>query len=181
MALTNQEWEEIAVLYKLGEKSIREIAAQFGITHGAIQKRAKREKWQRGVIKTMVNEVAKTSSQIHHFINENEAKIVSRIIRDKAELSNLTTEIVSDAIQLQQSIVKGTLNKLQNGLIDELQASKVLQSLGLTFESIRELFNLDGNVQTDENNIVQFYIPENNRDKDESKQKPVVINIIGEE
>lgn len=139
MALTNEEWNEIAVLYKVGEMPIRDIATQFGITHGAIQQRAKRENWERGSLKLAVNQLAKQTSQISQLVSEQEAPIVNKIIKDKAKLSEITTEVISDAIQLQQSIVKGTLNKLQSGVIDEMQAAKVLQSIGINFEVLSKV------------------------------------------
>lgn len=179
MALTNQEWSEIAVLYKMGEKSIREVAKQFGITHGAIQDKAKREKWQRGSIKNTVNQLAKQTSQISHLITEDEAPIINQIIKDKTELSNLATEIVSDSMQLQQSIVKGTLHKLQTGVIDELQASKVLQSLGLTFDSIREMFNMDKNVRVDEDRKIVLDLVGTDDKPEQRESESVIINIIG--
>ncbi len=159
MALTNEEWNEIAVLYKVGEMPIRDIAAQFGITHGAIQQRAKRENWERGSLKTAVNQLAKQTSQISHMVTNHEAVIVNRIIKDKAELSAITTEITSDAVQLQRSIVSGTLNKLQSGVIDEMQAAKVLQSLGLTFDLSYELFGANNDLPLPGGNIIVNITP----------------------
>lgn len=136
MKLTNEDWSEIAVLYKVGEKPIRDIAAQFGITHGAIQQRARRENWERGSLKNAVNKLAKLTSQTSQLVTEQEAPIITRIIKEKSELAEISTEIVSDAVQLQRSIVKGTLQKLQRCEIDEMQAAKVLQSTGLNFEML---------------------------------------------
>lgn len=41
------DWEAIESAYRAGLRSIREIASQHGITHGAINKRAKRDGWER--------------------------------------------------------------------------------------------------------------------------------------
>lgn len=41
------DWERIEQLYRAGLLSVREIAAAHGITHGAINKRAKRDGWVR--------------------------------------------------------------------------------------------------------------------------------------
>ncbi|MCD5994162.1 hypothetical protein KDX38_10965 [Pseudomonas sp. CDFA 602] len=41
------DWELIETLYRAGILSVREIAASQGITHGAINKRAKRDSWVR--------------------------------------------------------------------------------------------------------------------------------------
>jgi DNA-binding Lrp family transcriptional regulator len=41
------DWERIEVLYRAGTISVREIAAEFGISHTAINKRAKLGEWER--------------------------------------------------------------------------------------------------------------------------------------
>lgn len=41
------DWEAVELDYRAGLLSLREIAAQHGITHGAINKRAKRDGWDR--------------------------------------------------------------------------------------------------------------------------------------
>ncbi|WP_446030530.1 hypothetical protein [Lelliottia amnigena] len=45
--MTKPDWEAIESAYRAGLMSIREIASQHGITHGAINKRAKRDGWER--------------------------------------------------------------------------------------------------------------------------------------
>lgn len=44
---TAPDWERIEADYRAGVLSVREIAASQGITHGAINKRAKRDGWER--------------------------------------------------------------------------------------------------------------------------------------
>lgn len=41
------DWEAIERDYRAGVKSLRQIADEHGITHGAINKRAKKENWER--------------------------------------------------------------------------------------------------------------------------------------
>ena len=41
------DWERIQYDYRAGVLSLREIASQHGITHGAVNKRAKRDGWSR--------------------------------------------------------------------------------------------------------------------------------------
>lgn len=45
------DWERIEADYRAGVLSVREIAASQGITHGAINKRAKRDGWERNLAK----------------------------------------------------------------------------------------------------------------------------------
>lgn len=54
------DWERIEADYRAGVLSLREIAAANGITHGAINKRAKRDGWARDLaakIKAKANEL----------------------------------------------------------------------------------------------------------------------------
>lgn len=41
------DWERIELDYRAGVKTLRQIAEEHGITHGAINKRAKRDGWER--------------------------------------------------------------------------------------------------------------------------------------
>lgn len=41
------DWERIECEYRAGVKSIRQIAQEFGVSDGAIRKRAKKEEWER--------------------------------------------------------------------------------------------------------------------------------------
>lgn len=45
--MTKPDWESIEAAYRSGLMSVREIASQHGITHGAINKRSKRDGWER--------------------------------------------------------------------------------------------------------------------------------------
>lgn len=46
---TAPDWERIEAQYRAGTMSTREIAAQHGITEGAIRKRARRDGWERDI------------------------------------------------------------------------------------------------------------------------------------
>jgi len=41
------DWERIELDYRAGIKTLRQIADEHGITHGAVNKRAKRDGWER--------------------------------------------------------------------------------------------------------------------------------------
>lgn len=43
----NIDWEKVEEAYRAGRLSLREIGLEFGITHGAINKRAKKDGWTR--------------------------------------------------------------------------------------------------------------------------------------
>lgn len=70
------DWERIELDYRAGIKTLRQIADENGITHGAINKRAKRDGWERDlsakihakadvlVSKAMVSSAVSTESKI---------------------------------------------------------------------------------------------------------------------
>ncbi|KWT71340.1 MULTISPECIES: hypothetical protein [unclassified Variovorax] len=41
------DWESIELEYRAGVKTLRQMAAEHGITHGAINKRSKANSWER--------------------------------------------------------------------------------------------------------------------------------------
>lgn len=47
VAASRIDWERIEIDYRAGIMSLREIAGPFGITEGAVRKRAKRDGWER--------------------------------------------------------------------------------------------------------------------------------------
>jgi TPR repeat protein len=47
MAASNVDWERVEADYRAGVLSLREIASAHGLSHGAINKRAKRDGWDR--------------------------------------------------------------------------------------------------------------------------------------
>ena len=49
------DWEKIEGDYRAGVKTLREIAEERGITHGAINKRAKRDGWTRDLTAKIYN------------------------------------------------------------------------------------------------------------------------------
>lgn len=45
--VSKPDWKQIEVDYRAGVKTLRQIAEEHGITHGAVTKRAKRDEWTR--------------------------------------------------------------------------------------------------------------------------------------
>ncbi len=88
----NIDWERIEVDYRVGLLSVREIAASNGISHTAIQKRAKIEGWERDLGKRIqakaealvakrevANQIAKTRVATDSVIVEANAQVIVRI------------------------------------------------------------------------------------------------------
>jgi len=75
------DWERIEADYRAGLLSVREIAAEHGITHGAINKRAKRDSWTRDLgakIKAKADALV-SKEQVSKEVST-EAKVSERIL-----------------------------------------------------------------------------------------------------
>lgn len=46
------DWQQIEIDYRAGIKTVRQIASEHGITHGAVNKRRLRDGWDRGEVST---------------------------------------------------------------------------------------------------------------------------------
>ena len=108
------DWERIEVEYRAGIKSVREIAAEQGVSHTAINKRAKAQKWDRDlqakikakadalVSKAVVS--AKVSAERLATENEtveaNAAAIVAVRLRHRTDIAGLLEEVRELAAEL---------------------------------------------------------------------------------
>jgi len=46
-SIADETWRKVEIDYRLGVKSLRQVADEYGLTEGAIRKRAKRDEWAR--------------------------------------------------------------------------------------------------------------------------------------
>ena len=88
MSAKEIDWESLSLDYRAGVMSLREIATKYGITHGAVNKRAKRDGWVRDLAplvqaraKELVSK-ATVSSEVSNAVSseptvEEEAKVLS--------------------------------------------------------------------------------------------------------
>ncbi len=58
------QWDEIEPLFLLGARSIRSIGNQFGVSHVAILKHAKRKGWTRGSSPEAVAQTEKVQAHL---------------------------------------------------------------------------------------------------------------------
>lgn len=88
------DWERIEVDYRAGIKTLREIAEEHGITHGAINKRAKRDGWVRDLtakIKAKAEELV-SKSLVSNEVSKERRILESDIVNTNA-LNNATIQI----------------------------------------------------------------------------------------
>ena len=122
------DWESIEQDYRVGLKTLRQIASENGVTHGAINKRAKRDGWERDLsakiaakVETLVSKRA-VSKKV-----SKEQKITEKLIVDTNALS------IADKIIAQQSVsgkAVGYAESLLNEAIAMSACPDYLERLG---------------------------------------------------
>lgn len=116
MADENQvHWENIEADYRVGIKSLRQIASENGITEGAIRKRAKKEDWERDL-------AAKVQAKAEALVRKEavRAEVRNQTRVPESEIIEANATAIAD-IQLTQrkDIHRG--RKLVMSLLDELE------------------------------------------------------------
>ena len=124
------DWEAIESAYRAGLLSIREIASQHGITHGAINKRAKRDGWERDLsakIKNKADSLVSKKEVSTQVSSEN--KLNERILIEvNAEvIANVRMEHRGD-IRKARNIANALFEELGNECVD-IEAFKKLGEL----------------------------------------------------
>lgn len=81
------DWEAVLREYRAGFLSVREIASMYGISHTAIQKRAKKYQWKRDLAKRVQAEVARklvadsVATVNEEEVIENASNLVMEVVR----------------------------------------------------------------------------------------------------
>lgn len=83
------DWERIEIDYRAGIKSLREIAGEHGVSHGAVNKRAKRDGWDRDLS-------AKIRAKADALVSK--AEVSTEVSRAKADTERETVEANATAI-----------------------------------------------------------------------------------
>ncbi|WP_368882392.1 hypothetical protein [Proteus mirabilis] len=110
------DWEAIESAYRAGVMSLREIASQHDITHGAINKRAKKEGWERN-LKEKINQKAEA------LVSKRE--VSTKVSTEKAISERILIEANAEVIANVRMEHRGDIRRareLTNNLFDELSA-----------------------------------------------------------
>jgi hypothetical protein len=83
------DWERIEADYRAGVLSVREIAAAQGITHGAVNKRAKRDGWERDLS-------AKIKAKADALVSKRE--VSTQVSTEKADTDRAIVEANAEVI-----------------------------------------------------------------------------------
>lgn len=130
---TAPDWERIECDYRAGILSVREIAASQGITHGAINKRAKRDGWERDLS-------AKIRAKADGLVAKQAV-----VVEDPGLSKELTAAVIKEngeqlaSVMLTQRRSVARAHKLCMSLLEELEATTTNPELFATLgEFLRE-------------------------------------------
>lgn len=126
--MATPDWEAIESAYRAGLMSIREIASQQGITHTAINKRAKKEGWERDL-------KAKIKAKAESLVSKREVsrQVSSEKMVSERQLIEANAEVIANVRMEHRGDIRRARN-IANSLFDELEAEcsdvAALQQLG---------------------------------------------------
>lgn len=114
--MATPDWEAIESAYRAGLLSIREIASQHGITHGAINKRAKRDGWERDL-------KAKIKAKADALVSKREVstQVSIETATNERILIEANAEVIATVRMEHRGDIRRALN-IANYLFDELEA-----------------------------------------------------------
>lgn len=110
------DWEAIESAYRAGLLSVREIASQHGVTHTAINKRAKRDGWERDL-------KAKIKAKAESLVSKREVsrQVSSEKAVSERQLIEANAEVIATVRMEHRGDIRRARN-LANSLFDELEA-----------------------------------------------------------
>ena len=169
--MTKPDWEAIESAYRAGLMSIREIASQHGITHGAINKRAKRDGWERDL-------KAKIKAKADALVSKRE--VSTQVSTEKALSERIMIEANAEVIANVRMEHPGDIRRpreITNALFDELGAECA------DIEALRKLGELmlqpDENGRDRLNEVYQSIIALPERVKAVKALSDAMKNLIG--
>jgi len=114
--MAKPDWEAIESAYRAGLMSIREIASQHGITHGAINKRAKKDGWERDL-------KAKIKAKADALVSKREvsSKVSTETATNERILIEANAEVIANVRMEHRGDIRKARN-IANALFDELGA-----------------------------------------------------------
>ncbi|MBC3948342.1 hypothetical protein [Pseudomonas folii] len=116
MTTKQPDWEAIERAYRAGLLSVREIAASCGVSHTAIQKRAKANSWERDL-------KAKIKAKADSLVAKREVatQVASKAVETEREIIELNAEVIANIRMAHRGdISRG--RRMTNKLLDELEA-----------------------------------------------------------
>lgn len=169
--MASPDWEAIESAYRAGLLSVREIASQHGITHGAINKRAKRDGWERDL-------KAKIKAKADALVSRRE---VSRVVStETATNERILIEANAEVIATVRMEHRGDIRRareITNALFDELGAE--CADVGALRKLGELMLQPDDNGRDRLNEIYQSVISMPERVKSVKALSDALKNLIG--
>lgn len=126
------DWEKIELDYRAGIKTLREIAADHGISHGAINKRAKRDGWSRDLSAKIA---AKADELVSKQVVSSEVSTETRV-SERDIIDANAQAIVSVRLSHRKDIQRS--RRITMGLLEELEQQTGAENVAL-LEQLGEL------------------------------------------
>lgn len=195
------DWIQIEVDYRAGIKTLRQIADEQGISHGAINKRAKRDEWTRDIAAkiqakaedkvsraAVSSEVSKKLADTEQVVIEANAELQYRIRmghrQGLARLRNVKDQllvhvesVVRNLPELDQ-IVDMLRKEDEKGIDKANDAMRRAMDRSTVIEDLKKLAEIDERVRKGE--CLAFNIPMDGTDSESpsAKQKRVILEFV---
>ncbi len=141
------DWERIELDYRAAIKTLRQIADENGITHGAINKRARRDGWERDLSEKIA---AKADALVSKAAVSTEVSKEARIAEKQVVDANAQA-VASVRLEHRKDIRRG--RRIANALFDELEKQAAPETLALLEELGELMRNPDDNGQDRRNDL----------------------------
>jgi hypothetical protein len=161
-------------MYEVG-RTLREIEDEVEISRSTLDRMAKKEGWQQGVMRQPIQDLARVKKEHETILSQipKDNPILSQMVQkesDKlAKLENAIDNLLAGATNLHSIILKDTINKTKTGELTPSEASRIVATQGL---SVDKIANISG-ISKEKGNQTNIQL-NNNIDDDK-----VVINIAG--
>ena len=153
------DWERIELDYRAGIKTLRQIADENGITHGAINKRAKRDGWERDL---GVKIQAKADALVSKAAVSSEVSTDTKV-RERAVIDANAQAVADVRLAHRRDIQRA--RRVTNTLLDELEKQTDPDTLVLLGELGEMLRQPDDNGQDRLNDLYHKVISLSERSK----------------
>lgn len=125
------DWERIEVDYRAGIKTLRDIAQEHGITHGAITKRSKRDDWVRDLTAKIQ---AKAAELVSKSIVSKEVSKTTRILESEIVTANAVNNATIDISHrvgstFSREVVDSLMQELKDQIADREEYAKLGEML----------------------------------------------------
>lgn len=125
------DWERIEVDYRAGIKTLRDIAQEHGITHGAITKRSKRDDWVRDLTAKIQ---AKAAELVSKSMVSNEVSKTTRILESEIVTANAVNNATIDISHrvgstFSREVVDSLMQELKDQIADRAEYANLGEML----------------------------------------------------